>query len=242
MKTERYHIQGLQPAYGNALEVPLPLAANTEFERGQVVALVTAAAANCKQTITFPGSGDVPTAGTFVLSIERADKNGTEATLALDYDISNANVKKAIENLLDRAGYFGATVTIASGPAPATFAFTVGGQWAGKVIPLMTVASDLKKSGGDAVTATIAMTTSGVEKDVIVKYNSSGNDGSQTAIGVITDCIKTNYYGSAMNDGIQTALPLISIGGIYRKADIVGLDATSSAALGKVIGGWQIIK
>jgi hypothetical protein len=69
---------------------------------------------NREQTLDFGGS---VTGGTFTLSIPGFD-SGTYTTSALAYNISNANLKTAIDELLTRAGYLGATATIGGGPCP----------------------------------------------------------------------------------------------------------------------------
>lgn len=131
---------------------------NLDIAKGQILGQVSAANVNEVQTIDFSTGGDVATGGTFTLSITATDGT-TKTTAALAYDISNANLKKAIEALLAAAGYYGATVTLTNGPAPADVTVTFGGTAAAWDVPLMTATNALESAG--TATITVAGTTAG---------------------------------------------------------------------------------
>ncbi|MEN6583046.1 MAG: hypothetical protein ABFD54_11400 [Armatimonadota bacterium] len=143
------------PGY-HAITEALGFMPNLTIARGTLLGQVSAASANEVQTIDFSAGGDAPTGGTFTLSITGTD-GATYSTAALAYNISNANIKIAIDALLAAAGYAGATVTITNGPAPADVTITFGGTAAAWDMPLMTVSSALTSSGTPTV-AVVATT------------------------------------------------------------------------------------
>jgi hypothetical protein len=126
--------------------------------RGTLLAQVSAADVNAVQTIDFSSAGNAPNGGTFTLAIVGTD-GATYSTAALAYNISNANIKIAIEALLLAAGYAGATVTITGGAAPTDVVVTFGGTAAAWDMPLMTVTNNLTSAG--TATVTVADTTPG---------------------------------------------------------------------------------
>jgi len=95
--------------------------------------------------------GGTVTGGTFTLSITNIGV-GTSTTSALAYNISNANLKIAIDELLTAAGYNGVTVTIGGGPCPTDATVTFGGTVGNYNMPLMVVTSVLT---GTAPTLTV---------------------------------------------------------------------------------------
>jgi len=103
---------------------------------------------NREQILDFNGS---VTGGTFTLSIA-GSVGGTFTTSALAYDISNANLKTAIDDLLTSAGYTDVTVTIGGGPCPTDTRVTFGGPAGSWNMPLMAANSSLT---GTAQTITV---------------------------------------------------------------------------------------
>lgn len=91
-------------------------------------------------------TGGTWSSGTFTLAIAKIG-GGTETTSALAYNISNANIKIAIDAILLAAGYTGATVTLTGGPvASADVTVTFGGTASSVDMPLL-VADDGSLAG-----------------------------------------------------------------------------------------------
>ncbi len=167
---------------------------NLNVRRGGLLGQVSAANAAEVQTINFSGAGDVPTGGTFTVSIVGID-GGTYTSAALAYNISNANLKIALEALLDAAGYYGATVTLTGGAAPVDVIVTFGGTALYKDMPLMTASAASLTSSGTA-TATVDATTAGVSKGLWLPYDDDGtDDGRRIAKAISRYDFRTDYLG-----------------------------------------------
>jgi hypothetical protein len=152
-----FAMRGVEPFYPEVgRERALAFMPNLTVLKGTVLAQVSAADANEVQTINFDAGID---GGTFTLSIVGID-GGTFTTAALAYNITNANLKIAIDALLASAGYAGATVTITNGALPTDATVTFGGTSAAWNMPLMTATSNLT-DGGVAEAVTVDATTGG---------------------------------------------------------------------------------
>lgn len=123
--------------------------------KGRLLGEISGATANEVQTLNFGGT---VSGGTFTLSIIGIDGIVTYTTSALAYNISNANLKIAIDALLLSAGYAGGTATIGGGACPTDATATFGGTLAGVNMPLMTATSALTGAGP---TLTVDGTTAG---------------------------------------------------------------------------------
>jgi len=161
----------LIPAYNaeDAIPVSVNFAPGLTIQQGQIVAQLSGAAANDVQTLDFGGS---VTGGTFTLSLTGVDGQ-THSTAALAYNISNANLKIAIEGLLEAAGYHLATVTITGGACPTDTVLTFGGSLAAYPAPLLVVTSALT---GTYPTIAVVHTTTGNPLGLYVGY-----DGTKVA-------------------------------------------------------------
>lgn len=175
------------------LSLALTFAPNLNVRRGGLLGQVSSANAAEVQTLNFSGTwaeGD-----TFTISIVGID-GGTYSTpaLALDStpDYANADLDTAIESLLEAAGYYGATVAITNGPAPADTTITFGGTALYKDMPLMSVTY---VTAGDG-TVTIDATTPGVSKGLWVPYDDDGtDDGRRVARAISQYDFRTDYAG-----------------------------------------------
>jgi hypothetical protein len=218
---------------------------NTTFEKGTVVGQISSASANEVQTINFSAGGDAPTGGTFTLSIAGID-GGTFTSSALAYNISNANLKIAIEALLDSAGYEGATVTIGSGPAPADATVTFGGTAANWNMPLMVATSSLTAGEGASPTVAVDATTAGNRIGLFVPYDDDGtDDGRRVAKGICQYSFRTDNLGRVVYAGAntppqggayETTAP-VYFKGAFKTSELTGLDDNGAADLGRIIKG-----
>ena len=77
---------------------------NIVVTKGTVLGQVSSVNADEIQTLNFSGAPLVPTGGSFTLSIIGVDGSTTYTTAALAWNISNANLKIAVDALLDSAG------------------------------------------------------------------------------------------------------------------------------------------
>lgn len=176
IQTIRYSGNQVVPLFPNeGRTLALQFMPNLTIVAGQLLGQVSDASANEVQTLNF---GTI-TGGTFTLSVTGID-GGTFTTAALDYDISNANLKIAIEALFVSAGYTGVTVTLTGGPAPVDVVVTFGGTAANWDFPLMTASSSLIGDPAAAVAATGTLTAAG-----------QPSDGGTVTIGTKTYTFKT---------------------------------------------------
>lgn len=186
-----------QPAFQpeNALSLAVDWMPNLDIRRGGLVAQVTSPSQTQVQTLNWSGGGDVPTGGTFRLSIVGID-GGTYWTPALAYNISNANLKTAVESLLEAAGYYGATVTIGGGACPVDTTVTMGGTALYKNMPVMSYDIASITSAG-AATLAITATTAGYKNGLWTPYDDDGaaNYGERVAKGIAMYDFRTDYWG-----------------------------------------------
>lgn len=217
---------------------------NLVVARGTVLGQVTSASADEVQKIDFSADGNVPTGGTFVVTIPQADGPVVHSTDDLAYNISAANLKIALDALLDAAGYTGGTVAITGSAAPADQTITFGGQLAGTAVPLMTATGTELTSSGTA-TVEITRTTAGTTKGLWGVYDASGtNDGRRTAGAIAMFDFRTDRTGRVIYTSVKGSNPPVPtyddatpvyIAGHFKKADLTGLDATAEAALGRSV-------
>jgi len=235
-----YNMNKVEPLYPiqNGLRA-VRFAPDLELAAGTVVAQITAASANEVQTLNFSGT---VSGGTFTLSVEGID-GGTYTTDALAYNISNANLKIAIEDLLEDAGYAGATVTIGGGPSPTDATVTFGGTLAYVNVPLM-VADATSITGGGSLA--VDATTAGNLKDTWVAYDDDGtDDGRRTAGGILQYDIRTDNTGRVVfaasgtspEHGVYHQTAPIWVKGNFKTSELTGLDANGVADLGRLVMG-----
>jgi hypothetical protein len=214
------------------------------IEAGTVLGQVSGASANEVQTINFSGGGDAPTGGTFTLSIAGID-GGTYTSSALAYNITNANLKIAIDALLASAGYDGATVTIGGGPSPADATVTFGGTAAAWNMPLMTATSSLTAGVGATPTVQVDATTAGNKIGLWGSYDDSANDGRQVAKAIAQYSFRTDNKGRVVfaasgvspEHGEYCTTAPAWFKGSFKTTDLTGLDDNGVADLGRLSSG-----
>lgn len=238
-----YSMQKVEPLYPIAGgQSNLNFMPNLTIPRGTVLGQVSAANANEVQTIDFAGAPNVPDAGTFTLSIVGID-GGTFTTAPLAWNISNANLKIAVDALLDAAGYEGATVTVGGGPAPVDATLTFGGTAANWDMPLMVATSSLTV-GGVATTVAVVATTAGNRLGLWGPYNDAVNDGREVARAIAVYDMRTDNFGRVVYTGANSPEHGIYhnsapawFKGSFATTDLVGLDANGIADLGRLESG-----
>lgn len=212
---------------------------NIVVAAGQILAEITASTRSAVQTLNASGT---VSGGTFTVSIQGLD-GATYTTDDLAYNISNANLKTALEELLADAGYAGATVVIGGGPLPTDATVTFGGTLANQPVPLMT-AEDANITGGGTIV--VDNTTSGRTKGLWGPYNDNGSDGLATAkaiseFGFRTDSKGFVFLGGAGGPGLPVVAPMTTapafFTGRFLVADLVGLDDNAVADLGRLESG-----
>ena len=203
---------------------------------GQVSAVDTAEI----QTINFDAGVD---GGTFTLSIAGIDGN-TFTTAALPFNISNENLKTAIDALLASAGYVGATVTIGAGPLPVDATVTFGGTAANWAMPLMVATSNLTV-GGVPAGVTVDATQAGNRAGLWGPYNDAATDGREVARAIATYTFRTDNFGRVVfgqagtspEHGIYHQTAPAWFKGRFRTTDLTGLDANAIVDLGRLESG-----
>ena len=214
-------------------------APNQVIEAGRVLGQISAASAAEIQTLNFGGT---VSGGTFTLSITGID-GGTFTTDALDYNISNADLKTAIEALLESAGYAGATVTIGGGECPTDATVTFGGTMLYNNMPLMVATSSLT---GDAPTLTVDATQGGNLLGLWVPYDDDGtDDGRRVARAIAQYDFRTDNTGrvvfgasgSPPENGVYHLTAPTWTKGRFKTSELIGLDANGIADLGRLESG-----
>jgi len=243
-----YSLQKVEPIFPEeGGQRPLAFMPNQTIARGTVLGQVSAANANEVQTIDFApigGSGNAPAAGTFTLSITGID-GGTFTTAALAWNIANADLKTAIEALLDAAGYTGATVVVAGGPAPADVTVTFGGTAANWDMPLLVATSSLLDVGARATTLTVVETTPGNRIGLWGPYSDVAADGRDVARAIAAYSFRTDNVGRVVFAGAGESPEYGTyhltapawFKGRFRTTDLTGLDANGIADLGRLESG-----
>lgn len=242
-QARRYTMDKIEPLYPLSGGVrALNFMPNLTVEKGRVLGQVTADDADEVQTINFSADADVPTGGTFTLSITGID-GGTYTTAALAYNISNANLKIAIDALLATAGYDGATVAITDGPSPADATVTFGGDAANWNMPLMVATSALTAGVGATPTVAVAATTAGNRVGLWGHYSDAANDGREVAKAIAQYSFRTDNMGrvvyatgSPEHGDYHTNAPAY-FKGSFKTSELVGLDANAVADLGRLSMG-----
>lgn len=177
-------LRKVEPVYpaSNANTRAVTLMPNLSVVAGTVMAEILVASQNTVQTLDFAGT---VTGGTFTLAIADIDDDSKmHVTAGLARNISNANLKIALEALLSTAGYEGATVTITNGPAPADTTITFGGTLAGKNPPLLVATSSLTGTTG-AAAASLTTNMAGENNDMVFTANDTGVAGNLLTIELI---------------------------------------------------------
>lgn len=232
----------VEPLNGCCSPKQLNFMPNLTIEAGRVLGQITDTGVSEIQTINFSETTDTPSGGTFALSIPGID-GGTFTTAALVYNISNANLKIAIEALFVAAGYEGITVTIGAGPCPDDTTVTFGGSAASFDIPLL-VADGTLLTGGTPTVA-ITTTTAPVGVGLWGKYDDNASDGREVAKSISRWAFRTDnagrvIFGSADAHPIAGDYHLTAeawFDGEFKTTDLIGLDANGAADLGRIIMG-----
>jgi hypothetical protein len=239
--------------YTNAKLEPLPgyehvedavaFMPNLTIARGTVLGQVTAANSAEIQTINY--AADVA-GGTYTLTIEDANDTGvTHTTAALAWNISNANLKIAIDALLATAGYAGAVVTIGGGASPVDCTVTFGGTAANWDMPLMVATSSLVTAALAPTTVTVDATQAGNRAGLWGPYNDALADGREVARAIAAYDFRTDHLGRVAYAGANEAPqhgayePTSSawFKGAFQTTQLIGLDANGVADLGRIIKG-----
>lgn len=222
----------VQPLDGVGRSYAAAFAAGLSIVAGQLVAQRTQDTEDAVHVLNFAGT---VSGGTFTLSI------GADETLALDFDISNANLKTAIELLLETAGYEGATVTLTNGPAPADVTITFGGTLAGLTAPVMVVDDALLTGGGSLG---LDVTEEGGAQFEWGAYDSAATNGLEIARGISRYSFVTDIAGAAaLGESDSTSrkvtggLVPIWLGGRFDTQELTNLDADAVTSLGRLERG-----
>jgi hypothetical protein len=236
----RYNANILEPYFpGEESDLfAVPLGPNQTLVAGTILGQVTASSVSQVQTLTFGGT---VSGGTFTVTV--ADVNGNlYTTAALAYNISNANLKIALDALLASAGYIGASTTIGGGPCPTNATVTMGGTLAGVTVPLMVATQGLLT--GSSPTLAITITTAAVMNGVFKPYNSGNSDGTQTALVILQmDCITDTLGGIVFGNQIPGEHYVKNLSapcyyrGVFNVSDLTGLDSNGVSNLGRMIYG-----
>lgn len=194
--------------------------------------VVAQASASVNEVQTLNATGTV-SGGTFELSI------GTATPVEVAYDVSNADLKTAIEALLVDAGFVGGTVTITNGPLPADTTVTFGGGLAGRPVPLLVVDDGSITGGG---TLEVVRTTPGATAGSWGAYDATRSDGLEVAKGVADFAFNVNDFGGtvageAPDEESEAADVPIWVSGRFQTEELVGLDADAVTALGRLEQG-----
>lgn len=226
----------LVPIYGDenptlcqAINIPV----STVIAHGTVLGQVTTSA-NDVQTITMTGT---PTGGTFTWVISGIAGVGN---FVLPFN-ATATVAQGLLAAIVGSG----NVTVTGGPMPgSTLVVTYTGALAKAPVPLMTAGTNAL-TGGSSPTSTVAHTTVGVTAGTFAAYASGNSDGTQVATCIAkydmaSDAAGNITYGSAATGGqwgeSYNSAPAY-FAGYFRTEQLVGLDATSIASLGRLISG-----
>lgn len=225
----------------------LRFAPNQVIAAGTILGQISSASAAEVQTLNFSADGDVPTGGTFTLSITGID-GGTFTSEDIDYDASNAEVKAAVEALLEAAGYAGATVAVTSAGSaacPVDQVVTFGGTALYVDMPLMTADDSALTSAGTA-DLTVDATTGGRLLGSWVAYDDDGtDDGRRIARAIAVYDFRTDNYGRVVfgaagtspEFGVYHTTAPAWFKGRFATTDLVGLDANGAADLGRIESG-----
>lgn len=238
-----YTMQKVEPLYGHGLQRALRFMPNITIEKGALLGQISAASANEVQTLNF--SGTWAEVDSFILSIAGVD-GGTYSTaelvLGAGPSLAAADVKAAIEDMLEAAGYVGATVAVSGALDGSTDrAVTFGGEATNWDMPLMTVAVDTAGDGTMAVDATTAGNLTGIWG----AYDDNASDGRQTARAIAVYSFRTDNLGriafasagTTPENSVYNATAPAWFSGRFATKDLTGLDANAIADLGRLESG-----
>lgn len=168
----------------DAIPVSVNVIPNLTVTQGQIMAMLTGAAAADVQTLTVSATG-----GHFTLSMLGLDGVTTYTTASLAYNISTTNLTTALVTLASSAGYVNCTPTITGGVGNAggsnPYIITWGGNAGIFLMPLMTGTSvDLSGTG----TCPVVHTTVGMNAGWFTAYNGTRvtNPGTAPTVGQTT--------------------------------------------------------
>ncbi len=224
-----YDNKPCNPLYDGALLDDVALPAGVQYVCGQLLAAVegSGTAVNDVQTFTITGT---PTTGTFAI-FWAGQFVGTGV-----YNSTALQLKTVLE------AYFGVgNVDTSGGALPGTpILVTFKSESGGLFQPLMTNVDAL--GGGTNPALTITHTTPGKPAGgYFIKYADGVNDPARR---VLRYASATDHRGLITNgNAVQTAFVPAQRGapayfrGIFKAADLIGLDANAVVDLGKLING-----
>lgn len=231
-----YSGQKLLPIYRPEMadELPVNLAPNTRFRRGQIVGQITGSA-NDVQTLTITGT---PTGGTLTVLVRNPNSGGW-GTFSLPYNATATVAQGLIRALL------GPHITVTGGPLPTTaLVFTASGSLINMPLHLMTIDANLL-TGGTAPAGAFVKTTNGRSKATFAPRVSGASDGSQISKAIIpyecsTDSAGLVTFGPIAVEGyageVFRAAPAY-VRGYFDTKTLIGLDATGVGELGRLVSG-----
>lgn len=214
-------------------EMPVNLAPNTRFRRGQIIGQITGSA-SAVQTITLTG---IPTGGVFTLLV-RDPRSGGWAQVEIPYNASAATVQGLLQ------AQYGTNLTVTGGPLPGAVTVTFNGALANIPINQFELYSNAL-TGGTNPGATLATTTQGRSKSTWAPALDASADGSQVGRAVIayecaTDSAGWATLGPYAIEGyagqVTKDVPAY-IAGYFDTKKLVGLTATQLTNLGKLVNG-----
>lgn len=224
-QTTRFAVDCLQPVEGQRpTKSTVRLPALASWAKGTVLGFVTGTGSPVSEqhtlTVTSTPSGTfiLQWAGPLLYQTGAITYSGTAATMV-------ANLQAAMDAL------FGAGNTLVAGTSPYTITFQ--GAYANKNIPVPTVISSLSGGSIAATETQVGHPGSGLAKP----YASGNSDGTQNARVVLIKGTQTNILGQLIENlpGESQTSTEVFTGGDFNCADLVGLDATAVAALGRLI-------
>jgi hypothetical protein len=209
-----------------ARKIAVRLPGGVTYPKGTVLGFTNTAQQNEVQTITISATG-----GTFAVGAMNM-LGSYDYTPPLAYNVSIANFQAALDNLIGPAN------CVVTGTAGTTYTISLQNDYANvNAAPFLTTSA----LTGGAGTATVAETTKGSPGIGVsaAAYASGNSDGSQVATCVLEALTRTDGAGRVIGEfsmvGVMSVPAFIE--GHFLCSDLVGLDATSLASLGKLVAG-----
>lgn len=216
---------------GEASEVNINIAPNTTILAGTVLGQVTGSA-NDVQTATITGT---PTGGTFTVTGVNPATGATFSTTQA-YNATGATLQAALLAIL---GTGNVTVT---GSAGGPYVVTYTGAYAAQPMPVLAYTNAF--TGGTSPAIANVHTTTGRTAGTYAAYASGNSDGTQVAkllmsYTVTSDASGNVYFATTAASEWGQAYSCCPAyrNGTFRTQDLVGLDATAVASLGRLVSG-----
>lgn len=208
--------------------LPVGIVANAVLKRGTVLGQISAANQNEKQQIALGGS---PTGGTFMIGFDG------QYSSPIAFNVTASDIQAA----LDAHAAIGKGNTVVTGTGPFTVEFVAGLAASPQI--LFTTQSFL--SGGTSPGVTISRVQGGVSNGRWTAYNPSATDGRQIAKAILSVDVAADPFGqvtfgaqdSGDEHGEKHPSAPAYYEGVFNATDLIGLDATALAAIGRVVAG-----